>query len=125
MMKPAAVLPTTVLPRDGVYIVVTLLQDEVPDLTGVPHYIGRPATKAIVESLGAVQAPTKLFNGLETGEFALCFSIAQGKSSRAVDGFTSPHQDVDISDLSIRLIKRIDNGTCCHCCVLRCDLGEG
>lgn len=131
-MKPVAVLSTTVLPLDGVYIVVTLPQDEVPDLTGVPHYIGHPATKAIVESLGAVQAPTKLFKGLETGEVALCFSIAQGKSSRAVDGFTSPHQDVDISDLSIRLIKRIDNGTCHYCgtpfvgySCLRCYLGEG
>ncbi len=40
--KFIAVLSTTVLSLDGVYKVETA--QEVPELTGVPHYIGRPDT---------------------------------------------------------------------------------
>lgn len=107
-MKPVAVLSTTVLPVDGVYRVETLPAGEIPDLTGVPHYIGHPATKEIVESLGAVPAPSKLFGGLAIGEQAICFPIAQGKSTRAVDGFTSPHQNVSLDDLQVRVITRLE-----------------
>jgi hypothetical protein len=103
-----AVLSTTVLPVDGVYRVKTLSPGKIPNLTGVPHYVGHPDTCAIVESLGAVPAPSKLFSGLQVGEMAICFPIAQGKSTRAVDGFTSPHQDVDLSDLQIRVITRLE-----------------
>jgi len=101
-----AVLSTTVLPVDGVYRVYTLPPGEVPDLRGVLHYIGHPDTKAIVEGLGAVPAPTKLFPGLQVGEQAVCFPIAQGRSTRATEGFTTPHQNVDLSDLQIRVISR-------------------
>lgn len=107
-MRISAVLSTTVLPLDGVYSVETLQKGEIPDLVGVPHYIGHPSTKAIVEGLGAVPAPTKLFPGLQPGEQAVCFPIAQGKSSRTVDGFSSPHQDVSLDDLQVRVIQRIE-----------------
>ena len=103
-----AVLSTTVIPIDGVYRVRTLPRGEVPDLTGVPHFIGHPDTRNIVEGLGAVPAPTKLFGGLQVGEQAVCFPIAQGKSTRAVDGYTSPHQAVDLSDLQVRVITRLE-----------------
>lgn len=103
-----AVLSTTVLPLDGVYRVETLPPGEIPSLVGVPHYIGHPDTKAIVESLGAVQAPTKLFPGLQVGEQAICFPIAQGKSTRAEQGFTSPHQNVSLADLQVRVITRLE-----------------
>jgi hypothetical protein len=103
-----AVLSTTVLPVDGVYRVVTLPPGQIPSLAGVPHYIGHPDTKDIVEGLGAVPAPQKLFPGLAVGEQAVCFSIAQGKSTRAVDGFTGPHQNVSLSDLQVRVITRLE-----------------
>jgi len=77
-------------------------------MTGVPHYIGHPDTKAIVEELGAVPASTKLFPGLQVGETAVCFPVAQGKSTRAVDGFTSPHQNVSLGDLQVRVIIRLE-----------------
>lgn len=100
-----AVLSTTVLPLDGTYRVETIQGS--PDIAGVPHYIGHPDTRNLVESLGAVQAETKLFSGLQSGEQAVCFPIQQGKSSRASEGFTSPHQSVSLSDLSVRVITRI------------------
>lgn len=120
-MKFKAVLSTTVLPLDGVYEITTLPPGEIPDITGVPHYIGHPATKDIVESLGAVPADTKLFaglgpdsGGLDYDQHAVCFPIAQGKSTRATDGKTVD-QDVDLSDLSVRIITRLDRGRCYNC----------
>ena len=122
MKKIKAVLSTTVLPLDGVYEVKTLPPGEMPDISGVPHYIGHPATKAIVEGLGAVPADTKLFPGLgpDSGggpgydQVAVCFPIAQGKSTRATDGKTVD-QDVDLSDLSVRIITRLDRARCHRC----------
>jgi hypothetical protein len=102
-----AVLSTTVLPLDGTYRVETLPAGNLPDIVGVPHYIGHPDTRNLVEALGAVQAETKLFSGLNPGERAVCFPIQQGKSTRVTEGFTSPHQSVSLSDLSVRIITRI------------------
>ena len=109
-MRPIAVLSTTILPLDGTYTVRTLTQDERNrvNLSGCVHYIGHPDTKQIVEELGAFQAPTRLFGGLQVGEKALCFPIVQGKSSRVTEGFTNPNQSVILSDLEIRVLTRIE-----------------
>jgi len=107
-MTFVAVLSTTVLPVDGVYRVETLPPGEIPSLAGVPHYVGHPDTKQIVEDLGAVPAPTKLFPGQAVGEQVICFPIAQGKSTRATEGFTTPHQAVDLADLQVRVITRLE-----------------
>ena len=102
-----AVLSTTVLPLDGVYRVETLPPGQIPSLDWVPHYIGHPDTKDIVERLGAVPALTKLFPGLNVGEQAICFPIQQGKSSRAELGKTVD-QSVTLSDLQVRVITRLE-----------------
>jgi hypothetical protein len=106
IIKYKAVLSTTVLPLDGTYQVRTL--ESLPDIKGVPHYVGHPATKAIVEQLGAVEAASKLFQGLNVGEAAICFAIKQGRSTRKDEGFTTPHQEVTIDDLSVREIIRLE-----------------
>lgn len=106
-MKLVAVLSTTVLPLDGVYQVETLPKGELPNITDIPHFIGHPDTKQIVEALGSVPASTKLFVGLNSGEQAVAFPIQQGKSTRATEGFTSPHQEVSIDDLQVRVITRL------------------
>jgi hypothetical protein len=106
-----AVLSTTVLPKDGIYQIITIddadKEKVFAKLKGVPHYIGHPATKEIIERLGAEEAPTKLFVGLEKGETAVAFSIKQGRSNRAKDGFSNPHQEVTLDDLEVRLIRHI------------------
>jgi hypothetical protein len=107
MIEFVAVLSTTVLPLDGIYSIRTVSIDAV-NVAGVPHYVGHPDTKAIVESLGAVQAPSKLFPGLQPGEKAVCFPIQQGKSTRKDEGFTNPHQSVTLDDLQVRVIERLD-----------------
>ena len=108
-----AILSTTVLPIDGSYRVSTLKGAEregaLAALAGVPHYVGHPDTKKIVEALGATPAPSKLFGGLEIGEQALCFPIKQGLSSRGQEGFSSPHQAVEeIEKLDVRVITRLE-----------------
>ena len=105
MQNFVAVLSTTVLPLDGTYKVDTL--PRCPDLTGVPHYVGHPDTRDIVQALGAVPAPSKLFAGLQPGQRAICFPIQQGKSNRLENGFTCPHQTVQLQDLQVRVITRL------------------
>jgi hypothetical protein len=113
--KPVAVLSTTVLPIDGTYTVETVNVSDI-SISGVHHYIGHPTTRAIVERLGAIPAPSKLFKGLEPREIAVCFSIKQGMSNRAKDGFTNPHQEVTTDDLVCRVIQRIDWPKPCPFC---------
>lgn len=103
-MKLVAILSTTVLPLDGTYSVVRV---DAIDIKGVPHYIGHPATKQIVETLGSVQSESKLFEGLQEGESALACSIKQGQSSRATVGHTEAHQEITIDQLDFRLITRV------------------
>jgi len=107
-----AVLSTTVLPLDGTYSVATLKGEArellLSSLGGVPHYIGHPDTKQLVEALGAVPAPTKLFAGLSVGESCVCFPIKQGLSSRAVEGFTVHQAIEEISTLDVRIITRLE-----------------
>lgn len=111
MLKICAVLSTTALPVDGTYEVRTLHDDErdrcLKSLAGVPHFVGHPDTKAIVEAMGAVPAPTKPFKGLEHYETAVCFPIKQGLSTRASEGFTVHQAISEIATLDIRLITRI------------------
>jgi len=108
MYKIVAVLSTTILPLDGTYTVITV--DKCPNIQGIPHYIGHPDTKNIIEELGTVQADSKLFEGLQPFESAICVPIQQGKSTRATEGFTTPHQKVTLDDLSVRIVTRLANG---------------
>jgi hypothetical protein len=104
-----AVLSTVVIPVDGVYKIQTINKGELPDLSGVPHYIWHPDTKKIVEeTFGAVPAEGKLFKGLKPGESAVCFPIKQGKSSRRERGFSEAHQKVTLDDLDIRVVERLE-----------------
>lgn len=99
-----AVLSTVVIPLDGTYEVKTLAS--APDISGVPHYVGHPDTKAIIEALGAVPASSKLFTGLQVGESAIAFPIKQGRSNRAQGG-TAVNQAVTMKDLDIRVVTRL------------------
>jgi hypothetical protein len=99
-----AILTSTVCPIDGTYQVLTI--DKPESLSGILHYVGHPATRALVEGMGAVKAPSNLFEGLGIGETALVVSIKQGCSSRATQGMTVD-QAVTIDDLTFRVMTRI------------------
>lgn len=112
-MTFTAVLSTTVLPLDGVYRVVTLSgvarAAALASLAGagVPHYVGHPDTKVLLEALGAVQAPSKLFPGQQIGDVVLCVPIRQGLSSRATDGFTVHQAIEELESLDVKTVERI------------------
>ena len=101
-----AILSTTVLVQDGNYSVYTLTDAEIENLnlSGIPHFVGHPATKEILDGLGAVHTPG-LFTGLEPGETMLAVSIKQGLSSRGEVGHTV-HQNVTKNMLSFRVVQR-------------------
>lgn len=108
----SAILSTTVLPLDGTYSVKTLKgaeRDEcLQSLAGVPHYVGHPDTKAIVEALGAVQAPTKLFRGLDVGESCVCVPIKQSLSTRPPWIRFTVHQAIEeLGTLDVRVLTRL------------------
>lgn len=107
----SAILSTTVLPLDGTYSVKTLKGAERDEclrgLAGVPHYVGHPDTKVIVEAMGAVPAPTKLFKGLEVGQSCVCVPIKQGLSTRASEGFTVHQAISELGTLDVRVLTRL------------------
>ncbi len=124
-----AITSTTILPLDGLYEVSRVdingslsghgpaeIRDSrnnpsnpsVPVMaliSGTPHYIGHPSTKAIVEGMGAVPSSTKLFSGLNPGEAMLCCAIKQGMSDRSQGG-TAINQVVTPDMLDWRLVVR-------------------
>ena len=112
MNKFLAVLSTTILVLDGAYSIRTVSGEErqkllEEGLRGVPSYIGHPDTKTLVEALGAVPAPTKLFAGLQIGESAICMPIKQGLSTRSEQGFTAHQAISDLGTLEVRLLTRV------------------
>lgn len=100
-----AVLSTSVMPKDGIYSIHTISKNKV-DLHGLPHYVGHPCTKKIIEDMGAVPAPTTTFHGLEAGEEAICVPIKHRKNKRE-HKFTKANQIVSLKDLCFRILKRI------------------
>lgn len=108
-----AVCSTTILPVDGTYLVHTFPAEELPTLfknisrLRLPHYVGHPATKAILEQeLNCTPAPTKLFPGLaHEGTAMLCFPIKQGQSDRSQGG-SAVNQEITIDNLDCRIVVR-------------------
>lgn len=101
MIKFVAILSSTVL-TDGTFECQTIPFPT--DLSSVPHYVGHPDTKALIEALGAVQSSEKLFAGLEVGESYLAVPLA--KNART-EGWTTNTAVSSISELTARLVTRI------------------
>lgn len=103
-MSIVAILSSPVLVLDGEYRIETL--EEIPCIKNIPHYIGHPSTKSIVEELGATKAPTNIFLGLEINQQAICFTLKNGFGSRKTEGITV-NQEASLQDLQVRLLTRI------------------
>ncbi len=101
MTEFVAILSSTVL-TDGTFQCETIPFPA--DLYEVPHYVGHPDTKALIETLGAVQASEKLFAGLEVGDSYLAVPLA--KNVRA-EGWTVNTAVSDISQLTAKVVTRI------------------
>ena len=100
-----AILSTSVMPKDGLYSIQTIPRTAV-HIEGVPHYIGHPCTKKIIEEMGAVQANNRSFRGLRIGEEALCVPIRHDRNKRE-HRYTRANQEVTVEDLCFRVLKRL------------------
>jgi len=96
-----AILSSTVL-TDGTFTCQTVPFPA--SLEGVPHYVGHPATKSLLEALGATPAPTKLFSGLEVGQVYLAVPLA---SNPRAEGWTADTAVADVSQLTAKVVTRI------------------
>ena len=75
------------------------------NLAGYPHFVGHPATKQLLGSLGAEFTPGR-FAGLEIGESFLAVPLAPTQSPRP-DGMTAEAVTVDTSKLKAIVCTRI------------------
>lgn len=102
-MRIIAVLSSTVLISTGAYNYTEVAPGHTPDLTGLPHHVGHPATRHLVEAAGATYK-SGLFAGLAPGE---AFYVAQLRNSRKGAEFTKDHPNVLPEDLKWGLVHRL------------------
>lgn len=88
-----AVLSTTLLQHTGSYAYLALT--EAPDVRGVPHYIGHPAIRFLLDKAGAVYT-AGLFAGIGIGE---SFFVAQLRDPRKGQAFTVDQPGITDADL--------------------------
>lgn len=107
-LNVVAVLPTTIIAVDGTYRVTSIIPSDLPDISGVLHYIGHDDTRAIAERLGAVPSVSRMYGGLQVGETAVCLPLKRNRSNRNLHGYTQPDQRVTIHDINLRLLTRLE-----------------
>lgn len=95
-------LSSTVINVEGIYHAHMGLP--MPEtLEGLPHYVGHPSTKAVLDALGAEKVPG-LFGGLAVGESFLAFPIVNPRG----DGeWTVDRAFASRDELRVTLITRI------------------
>lgn len=101
-MKIVAVLSSTVLAEAGTYRYDPLA--EMPAVSGIPHYVGHPATKFLLDQAGATYTPG-YFSGLKPGE---SFAVAQLRDPRKGSAFTTDAPNVGPDDLKWGLVTRVE-----------------
>lgn len=100
-MEFVAILSSTVLTPG------TFRAEEIPfpaSLEGIPHYVGHPATRSLVEALGAEKASETLFGGLEVGQSYLAIPLQRNPRE---GGYTQDIAISDTSELKAMLVTRI------------------
>lgn len=96
-----AILSTTLCTTPGTYTVAELAS--LPDVAGVPHFVGHPATRAVLDGAGAVYTPGK-FMGLEPGESFLAVPLRD--AVRRPDTGSVPEQQATAAELRVLLVTR-------------------
>lgn len=86
-VQPRMILSTTLIQADSDVRVRYLT--EAPDVTGIPHYVGHPATRALLDAAGAVYTPGKA-PPIAAGE---AFLFCRLDDSRKGEAFTTDRAD--------------------------------
>lgn len=105
-----AILSSTVLTVDGLYKVETVDGGAALEILfeaakgGVTHFVGHPATKVMLESVGFKQDSKKLFAGLQPGESFVAVPLAVNPREGHV---TSDQAITAWSDVTVKVVTRI------------------
>ena len=100
-----AILSSTVLTREGEYRYVPF--HSMPVVAGIPHYVGHPAMRHILDTAGAVYKAgyfAGYFAGLDVGESYLACQLRDPRKGTA---FTADAPNVDMTDLKFSIVTRI------------------
>lgn len=101
-MTVRAILSSTVLSLDGTYRYESIAT--IPTVTGIPHYVGHPATRYLIDQAGAVYTPG-YFPGLQPSE---AYLVAQLKDPRKGGAFTADVPGVEPGDLKWGIVTRVE-----------------
>ena len=96
-----AVLSTTLLLQPGTYKAEQL--DSLPDVVGVPHYVGHPDTRTMLDAAGAVYTPGR-FGGLDVGESYLAVPLRLPE--RTGEAGSVPNQKAGADDIRPMRVTR-------------------
>jgi len=97
-----AILSSTVINVSGEYSVeVGIAMPE--NIKGLPHYVGHPDTRKLIDTLGAEYQEGKLFNGLAVGESFLAVPLANPKREA---GWTVDQALGSINELRVTKVTR-------------------
>lgn len=98
-----AALSSTVMNVSGTYRVEVGLPMPT-SLGGLPHYIGHPSTKEVLDAMGAEKVPG-LFDGLQIGESFLAFPI---QNPRKDAEWTLDRALESVDEIRVTLVTRIE-----------------
>lgn len=100
-MNLIAVLSSTVINVSGKYDVQVSV--EMPDIKGLPSYVGHPDTAAVLEKLG-VNKVSGLFAGLEVGQSFLAVPLSNPNRD---EGWTVDQALSSLSELRVTIVTRV------------------
>lgn len=96
-----AILSTTLLQNEGTYQYEHCCS--LISLVGIPHFVGHPATRHILDAEGAVYTPG-LFAGMNVGESIV---VCQLKDPRKGQAFTVDSPNVSADDFKWGVVTRL------------------
>ena len=105
MSNIIAILSSTIL-TEGDYRYTTL--DHTPSVEGVPHYVGHPTTRSVLDGLGAIHTPG-LFAGLQPGQSVFVCKLGPSAMAAARVGGTTAEYAATPDDLEWGRLTRIDS----------------
>lgn len=102
-MSTVAVLSSTVINVSGQYDVQVGVS--MPDVKGLPSYVGHPDTAALLSELGVeAQARGALFNGLEVGQSFVAVPLQNPDRS---EGWTKDQALASLDQVRVTIVTRI------------------
>ena len=103
MNTPSAILSSTIVNVSGLYEVQ--VNAPLPNLEGIPSYVGHPDTAALLAELGVEAQPKgSLFGGLEVGQSFVAVPLQNPNRSQ---GWTVDQAVSGVDQLRVTIVTRV------------------